>query len=271
MKVFISWAGETTKAVAEILREWIPLVIADCDPWVSSEDIAKGGRWSNEIASALQESGAGIICLTKENTQAPWLMFEAGALSKTVDRTLVCTYLFRIEPTEITQGPLTQFQHTMAERDDTLKLMKTLNAVNGTRKPVPESRVEQQFHRWWPELEGKLAAIPRGHGPQRPQRSLDEKVDEILLLLRDLTRVRATAADDISKIFSDATDPFTTLPVRSALFRLLSTMAPDAPPAAAVSPHVPRAESARASDGAGSFTPGSASPAPPDPPPAATR
>lgn len=97
MNVFISFSGDRSKAVAKALHEWIPYVINDVQPWMSEVDIDKGTRWSMDVANQLKEAKMGIICLTPENLDAPWLHFEAGALSKTVEKTYVCPYLFEVE------------------------------------------------------------------------------------------------------------------------------------------------------------------------------
>lgn len=52
---------------------------------MSATDIDKGTRWREEVGTALDTMKAGIICLTPENLSAEWLLFEAGALSKTRD------------------------------------------------------------------------------------------------------------------------------------------------------------------------------------------
>src|SRR5713226_3736020 len=108
MKIFISWSGDTAKEIALALREFLPLVENAFQPWMSEEDIGKGARWSPAIAAGLDESRAGIVCITRDNLTAPWLLFEAGALAKTSNAVL-CPYLFRLQPTDVT-GPLSQFQ-----------------------------------------------------------------------------------------------------------------------------------------------------------------
>src|SRR5688572_12185283 len=77
MKIFLSWSGERSRAVATALREWLPVMVPAAKPWVSHSDIDAGHRWSPEIATALEASDFGIICLTKENLSAPWILFES--------------------------------------------------------------------------------------------------------------------------------------------------------------------------------------------------
>src|SRR5271168_4310742 len=118
MRVFLSWSGQTSKAIAEILRDWLPNVIQAIEPWLSSEDIRKGVRWNVELTTQLKTTDAGVICVTPDNQHAPWLNFEAGALAKAVDRSLVCPYLAGLEPTDLS-GPLVDFQATVANEEDT--------------------------------------------------------------------------------------------------------------------------------------------------------
>lgn len=108
MKVFISWSGNISWKVAVIFRDWLPSVIQSLEPYVSSEDIDKGARWSTDIAKELEDSTFGILCVTKENLEAPWLSFKAGALSKTMEKSFVTPFLFDIKRSEV-QGPILQF------------------------------------------------------------------------------------------------------------------------------------------------------------------
>lgn len=43
MQVFISWSGDQSKAVAELLNDWIPCVTQAVKPWISSADLDKRG------------------------------------------------------------------------------------------------------------------------------------------------------------------------------------------------------------------------------------
>jgi hypothetical protein len=90
MRVFISWSGDRSKRVGDLLRKWIPGVLQAVKPYFSPDDVAKGSRWSGEIAKELEASRVGLLVLTPENVEAPWLMFEAGALAKNLDRSKVC-------------------------------------------------------------------------------------------------------------------------------------------------------------------------------------
>jgi hypothetical protein len=85
MKVFISWSGDKSRDVALALRDWLPGVINSIEPFVSAKDIYAGTRWQAEIASQLDSTNFGIVCVTKDNQLSSWLNFEAGALAKAVD------------------------------------------------------------------------------------------------------------------------------------------------------------------------------------------
>jgi hypothetical protein len=129
-KVFLSWSGDLSKKLGEALRNWLPSTLQSVKPYFTPEDIEKGAKWSSEISQELESSNIGIICLTRDNTEKPWILFEAGALSKSIEKSHVCTLLFDIEPTDV-KGPLTSFQATKFLRDDFKKLVTTINSAAG--------------------------------------------------------------------------------------------------------------------------------------------
>jgi hypothetical protein len=192
MKVFISWSGERSQAVAQALRDWLPNVIQAVEPWMSETDIAKGARWGFDMARELDETRVGIICLTPENLNAPWILFEAGALSKTLEDTYVCPYLLDVRPADL-EGPLAQFQAATAEEEDTRKLVQTINRALGD-EALAEERVNDAFRVWWPQLQERLASTPAAEGEQETGRSDREILEEMLVSIRALERQIAQVA-----------------------------------------------------------------------------
>lgn len=82
MKVFVSWSGDLSKNVATELKKWLPCIIQSLEVFFSPEDIEKGDNWDSKISNELSKCNYGIVCLTSENTSAPWINFEAGELQK---------------------------------------------------------------------------------------------------------------------------------------------------------------------------------------------
>lgn len=164
MKVFISWSGDRGKVIATGLRSWIGDVLQKVEPWLSSEDIDPGTRWNTELADQLEKTHFGIICLTPESARAPWVLFEAGALAKTLGSSRVCPYVFQLEPTDL-QQPLAQFDAVQATRSGTLKLIRGINHALGDEGSVADDRLLRCFDRWWPDLEQILENVP----PALPQ------------------------------------------------------------------------------------------------------
>ncbi len=85
MKVFVSWSGELSCQIAEVLKKMDSMYYSICRRLFSPQDIEKGDNWDKTISSELSECKYGIICLTSDNTSAPWINFEAGAIAKSLD------------------------------------------------------------------------------------------------------------------------------------------------------------------------------------------
>lgn len=189
MKVFLSWSGTRSHKVALIFRDWLPSVIQEIEPYVSSEDIDKGARWSTDIAKELEDSKFGILCVTRENINAPWLTFEAGALSKTMDKSFVSPFLFDIKRSEV-DGPILQFQSTIFEKDDLKKLVTTLNKACEKDRLASE-RLNKAFEVWYPTLDSELNLLKEKHEVknEKPEAALKEAhTQKILEEILDLSR-----------------------------------------------------------------------------------
>jgi hypothetical protein len=186
MKVLLSWSGERSKQVALALRDWLREVVQSLQPWMSTADVNAGARWTAEISKALSETRVGILCLTTDNLDSPWLLFEAGALAKTIDSTFVCPYLLDLKPAAIPNGPLSQFQAKSANKAETLDLMKMLSGQ--TEQPLTDDMLTRAFERCWSTLEENLAKIPKSAAPARPRKTEREILEEVLVTVRGIER-----------------------------------------------------------------------------------
>jgi hypothetical protein len=209
MKVFISWSGIRSKQLGETLRDWLPGVLQLVKPYFTPSDTEKGTRWESEIAKELENSEIGILCVTRENIHSDWVMFEAGALSKVLDKSHVCPVLFGITNTDLA-GPLKQFQTTEFSKSDFRKLITVINGHMGDNR-LPPKTLDTVFDKWWPELEQQISGILSEDAPnEEPVRSERELLVEILELSRAASSRRVV--ERLSpKAISDLVDAFVEL------------------------------------------------------------
>ena len=202
-KIFISWSGDLSNKLAEAVRQWLPGVLQFVKPYFTPSDIEKGARWGSDILTELDSSDVGIICLTKENLDKLWILFESGALSKNFEKSRVCTLLFNVDTTDL-KGPLTIFQNTRFTKTDFKKLVKTINATGGDAK-LDDAVLDEVFGMWWPILEDKVNEILNDHktGDQGEDRSERDILEEILELSRLNTRRTRPEMEISPKILMD--------------------------------------------------------------------
>ena len=184
MKVFISWSGPRSRAVAELLNDWTKCVLQATRPWLSTRDIDRGALWFSEIHDQLKDTSVGIVCLTQANRNRPWILFESGALAKGLSSNRVCTFLIDLKPADL-EDPLAQFNHTMPERGSVWELMRTLNNCLSANA-LDERILEQVFDTYWGQFESKFAKILQ----QNPESEKSEPrpKEDILAEILDNTR-----------------------------------------------------------------------------------
>ena len=188
MKVFISWSGERSKLLAEALREWLPLVLQYAEPWVSDKDISAGDRWAQAIAGELENSNFGIICVTPENLSSEWILFEAGALSKSMQDGKVIPLLFGLELSDIS-GPLAQFQAKKADQEGLMEVAKAMNKVSDSK--TSNDIVKQLVPALWGNLEESISRIPDAPSSDKHMRPQTEILEELVAGVRGLnSRIR---------------------------------------------------------------------------------
>jgi len=189
MKVFISWSGERSKEMANSLREWLPMVLQYVDPFVSDKDISAGDRWAQKIAGELESANFGIICITPENLTSEWILFESGALSKSMLEGKVIPLLFGLELSDLS-GPLSQFQAQKVEETGIMEVVKAINGVAETK--ADEKIIDRAVPSLWPQLESALGDIPDIAPTEKHKRPAHEILEEIVTDVRGInSRMRS--------------------------------------------------------------------------------
>ena len=194
VKLFISWSGEFSQKVAKKLSIWIPTIIQSVEVFYSPEDIAKGENWSNRLSEELDNCNFGIVCLTPENVAAPWIHFEAGALSKSLNAR-VSAIMLNVSPSDV-KGPLAYYQNTAFERKDFYRLFQSINKSCDT--PLKPEILRNAFDNAWDNLKTDIADIIKNYPASKEEAAAEDRntsdsdaVQEILRLVRKMDSSRA--------------------------------------------------------------------------------
>lgn len=196
-KIFISWSGRESYALAEIIRDWLPTVVPGASPWMSSKDIAKGKRWDAELSGILERTSYCIVCVTPEVACQPWINFEAGAVSKIVREAHVSPLLWRVSVEDLSGLPLSVFQCTQFTKQDVCHLLESINSSTGLR--IPTERLHKNLDYSWTKVSQRAKNITvsnsssdddsQGDGSKNGERSaahqvhLDFVAEEILMVV----------------------------------------------------------------------------------------
>lgn len=172
--------------MAELLRKYLPCMIQELAPFMSKHDLGSGVRWTDALAAELGDASFGIVCLTPENLREPWILFEAGALTKHAKGRACCLLLRALAPADVT-GPLAQFQHRSFSRDEVHKLLADINSL--LVRPLDQRSLDLIFDKWWPDLEAAVVGVlqsPEVPAATASKRDPTELLDELVLRVRSM-------------------------------------------------------------------------------------
>lgn len=202
MRVFISWSGDSSKRCAEVLRDWLPFMNQAIVPFVSSQDISKGERGLDKIANKLQDCSFGIVCVTRENQHAPWINFEAGALSRELGESMLAPFLLDLSIKDLS-GPIAQFQATESGApEEIFALVRTMNEK--CKASVESGRLKITFERFLDDLSGKLEQVKKSQpAPAEPERDTSDILNELV----GLTREQSSRLQGMERKFAHLNSP----------------------------------------------------------------
>jgi hypothetical protein len=171
-------------------RSWSSPSAAGC-----LNDIPKGKPWFDELTKKLDTIAFAIVCVTEENRESPWMLWEAGFLSSasTLGDRHVVPLAIGFDKGSI-GGPLSIYQAADTSRDDMLRLLRHINLAVAEDRRIPNPVLEASFQMIWPTLDDKLkqaiaAVIPAATAS--PPRSSAADVSEMLALQREQQRQTA--------------------------------------------------------------------------------
>lgn len=153
MKVFISWSGKgsASEAAARALHGAIDEVFTGVQPWMSAEDIKPGQEWFGALMDTLQDTRYAIACLTRGNALAPWLMFEAGAISARFGKPGLVPLLIDGGDLKTLGDPLARFNGAVFDEAGVRSIFEAINAQQDA--PLKPKVLEAAFIGVWPALE----------------------------------------------------------------------------------------------------------------------
>lgn len=203
LKLFISFSGKASLKVAEALRDWLPAVLQRVKPFVSQADLGAGVRWAEKISAELRDTSFGILCLTPENVDNRWILFEAGALTKLPEGRAV-PYLLNLSYSSV-QPPLAQFQMKVADKEGTWDLVSSINGVFG-QDALAAGTLEMLFNQMWPQLEARLIeAMKISPAPKNPDQV--KMLEEVVEATRRSNQILEAGMDLLLRLVSLGSSP----------------------------------------------------------------
>ena len=185
MNLFIGWSGETSGKIAPILGKWLFRTFDKHISVVSPpSSIEKGSDWGESLNKMMNGADCGLLCVTEDNVNSPWLAYEAGILSRNAQ--LVVPLLFDVYSLSF-DSPFLAFQPIPFDFDGMQKLTRKLNDLLG-EDALPAEELEERFPARYPTLEGLVQDTLEESEPQTRENWERNELDEISSQLAALTK-----------------------------------------------------------------------------------
>jgi hypothetical protein len=164
---------------------------------MSHTDIHSGERWQPEVSKNLETSDFGIFCITEENLNSSWMLFEGGALSKKVESSRIVPLLFGVELKNIPE-PFKQFQSRKADKDGIYTLINEIN--NLSYKILEKESIATIFNSVFAKFNRRIAKIERSKQIYVDDWILDDEVYCLISIMNNISE----ELKQVSKLYTDA-------------------------------------------------------------------
>ncbi len=183
MNLFLSWSGEKSQRVASKFYDWIQEVLQPVKPWMSSRNIQAGSLWEKVLHDTLGNTNFGIVFITNDNKDRPFIHFESGILCKGLELSRVCTFLIDMQPEDLLNNPLTAFQATVPTQERIKALILDLNSHLGEHM-VDKSVLEKVIDKNILELIDAITSINTERKLKIAKPATEDLLVEILQTVR---------------------------------------------------------------------------------------
>jgi len=149
-------------------------------------------------------------------------LFEAGAISNSIDKSNVCPILFEVKRTDV-KFPLALFQFTEFNEKDIHSLVTTINKQAGDNG-LDGARLDKSFRAQWPRLDDQVRRIMKQFSAQpavQTTRDPQELLEETLQLVRSISSQQNDIAEKINRLAG--TDPQVAAIMRALQMPAVST------------------------------------------------
>jgi hypothetical protein len=191
LPVFISWSLPLGEQIGSILRDWLNEVVPSIKPWFSGEDIETGKFWQLELLKSLDRSTVGIVIVTPASANRPWLNFEAGRLSSSIESGggVVMPLLVNMELSDITGTPLSTLNTVTFNESGVWKIVKAIHERTGN--DMSTSMLKNLFDLQWAELfnavdDAIAKAVVTDTDNARPQRDTSVVLEDLIVTVNEL-------------------------------------------------------------------------------------
>jgi hypothetical protein len=136
-----------SREVALLLNEKLRPMLWDTITFMSRENIPSGAEWAGVLAKELQGSLFSIVCLTPQNLNSAWVLYEAGALTSQPQQRLCALLLGGVTVRDI-PGPLSRYQSRTWSENEFGQLMRDIGAL--LDNPPSEKQFDTLWRQHWP-------------------------------------------------------------------------------------------------------------------------
>lgn len=229
--VFISWSKTYSGEIAEVLKKYLDLIFKGKVFFFLSKKIKGGETGREEILKNLLKSDMGILILTPENINAPWLLFESGCLHQKNKDTEkkhnpVCPVIFGRKPDK-RESPIDQLQYILFNNEESF--LNLLEGICGSCDIPFDANFKETIKNektnidYWCDLEKELMPLiekaKTGHPSDDSGKLKTEAQDEVDLSVSAVFQVKNQAQLDTSAeaVFGDKPLTISNIPERLRL------------------------------------------------------